>query len=240
MKIALLGYGRMGREIEKIALKKAHEIVVFIDDKKDWEQKQDLLKTTDVAIDFSLPEVAKHNIFTCLKMNLPIVVGTTGWYNDLEEITSFCEKEEGALLWASNFSLGVNLMFKINAYTAQLMSKFPEYHASIHEIHHIQKLDAPSGTAISIANGILENIKKYKNWFLQEGKDKTSPNHLPITYDRVKKTTGTHIIDYQSGIDKISLKHEAFNRQGFAIGAIIAAEWLIGKKGVYTMADVLG
>ena len=239
MKIALLGYGRMGKEIEKIALKKAHEIIVFIDDKEDWEQKQDLLKTADVAIDFSLPEVAKHNIFTCLKINLPIVVGTTGWHNDLEEITSFCEKKEGALLWASNFSLGVNLMFKINAYTAQLMSKFSEYHVSIHEIHHTQKIDAPSGTAISIANGILEHIKKYKNWFLQEGKDKTNPNHLPITYDRVEKITGTHFIDYQSDIDKISLKHEAFNRQGFAKGAIVAAEWLIGKKGVYTMADVL-
>ena len=239
MKIALLGYGRMGKEIEKIALKKSHEIVVVINDKTDWKEKQQALKKADVAIDFSIPEVAKENILTCIKMNLPVVVGTTGWYEDLEELTSACKKNKGAFLWASNFSLGVNLMIKINAYSAQLMSKFPEYQASVHEIHHTQKLDAPSGTAISIAQGILGNHEKYKNYLLQEIKEKTSPNILPITYDRAENVTGIHIVDYQSGIDKISLKHEAFNREGFAIGAIVAAEWLISKKGVFTMEDVL-
>jgi len=239
LNIALLGYGKMGREIEKIAIEKGHAIIAKIDNTKDWQQQKEALLLADVAIDFSVPESAKANMVACFDLQLPLVVGTTAWYQDLDEMTQICQQNESALLWASNFSIGVNLLLKINSYAAELMSQFPQYQVSLHEIHHTQKLDAPSGTAITIAQGVLQANNGLKSWRLLEEEDSISNSELPITYERIGQVSGTHILTYTSEVDEISIKHEAKSRAGFAIGAVLAAEWLIGKTGVFTMEDVL-
>lgn len=230
MKIALLGYGKMGKEIEKIALSRGHEIVL----KKTSQNSFEGLENANVAIDFSLPTTAVENISACFKNNIPVVSGTTGWLEHYNQMVDLCQVEKGAFLYASNFSVGVNVFFELNDYLAKLMAKLDNYNVSMEEIHHTQKLDAPSGTAISLANGIIEN-SRYKNWALEN----PSENEIHIEAKRIENVPGTHRIFYRSEVDEIEIKHEAFSRQGFALGAVIAAEWLSNKKGIYSMKDVL-
>ena len=231
MKIALLGYGRMGQAIEKFALQRAHQIVFTLD--KDSAQGD--LSNADVAINFSVPQSAVENIKSALEKQIPVVSGTTGWLDDYEEVAAFCKAQNTGFLYASNFSIGVNLFFKINTLVAKLMKSHQEdYQPSLEEIHHIHKLDAPSGTALSLADSVL-NESSFKEWEL-DGNSKTKLN---IHSKREGEVPGTHTVKYTSSIDEISLKHEAFGRDGFALGAIIAAEWLMGKKGVFGMKDVL-
>jgi 4-hydroxy-tetrahydrodipicolinate reductase len=230
MKIALLGYGKMGKVIEKIALQRGHSIVL----KKDRDNDFEGLLNADVAIDFSLPTVAVENITTCLNNNIPIVSGTTGWLNDYDNMVELCQKNNGAFLYGSNFSLGVNLFFELNSYLAKLMKPFNEYNVSMQEIHHTQKLDKPSGTAITLANSVLENSNK-TNWSIENPIE----NELYIDVQRVENVPGTHSITYNSEVDFIKIEHVAHSREGFALGAVMATEWIINKKGVFSMKDVL-
>ncbi|CAM1335080.1 4-hydroxy-tetrahydrodipicolinate reductase [Tenacibaculum aestuariivivum] len=230
MKIALLGYGRMGKEIEKIALQRGHEIII----KDSGVEKYDITKA-DIAIDFSIPDVAFKNISLCINNNIPVVSGTTGWLNKYNDVIELCNQKKGAFIYASNFSLGVNVFFELNKQLAKMMNTLDQYNIAIEEIHHTQKLDAPSGTAITLAEGIIENSDKIK-WELNT---KTSEKNIPITAIRTPDVPGTHTTSYNSVVDSIDIKHTAHNRQGFALGAVIAAEWLVNKTGVYTMRDVL-
>lgn len=230
MNIGLFGYGKMGKMIEKIAIQRNHTIVA----KVDVDSKEIDYTKMDIAIDFSSPEAAYNNIKGCLEHNIPVISGTTGWLNDYEKIISFCKNKNGAFIYASNFSLGVNLFFQLNRYLAKMMRNLPQYKASIEETHHLQKLDAPSGTAISLAEDIIDN-SAYEGWLLGKSQDQ----NIPITSKRIADEYGTHVVSYENEIDEIVIKHKAYNREGFALGAIIAAEWLIGKKGVFTMKDVL-
>lgn len=235
MNIALLGYGKMGKEIEKIALSRNHHIVLKVDkDNAHSITKADLQKA-DVAIEFSTPHTVLSNIQKCFDAELPIVVGTTGWYDDLEKIKSTCQKENKSLFYASNFSLGVNLFFKVNKYLAELMNKYPEYDVCMEEIHHVHKLDKPSGTAITLAQQIISKIDRKSNWSI----DDNSASTLFIEDKREGEVPGTHIIKYRSAIDDIEIMHKAHNRQGFALGSVIAAEFINDKKGVYTMEDII-
>ncbi len=231
MNIALLGYGKMGREIEQIAVQRGHSIVIKADIDTEYDVRE-----ADVAIDFSVPSSALSNITNCFTNNVPVISGTTGWLDDIEKAVSLCKEKNGAFIYASNFSLGVNIFFELNKTLAKLMNQLKQYNVRIEEIHHTQKLDAPSGTAITLADGIIENTD-YKKWRLvDENPDKME---LPITAKRIEKVPGTHSILYESEVDRIKIKHTAHNRQGFALGAVIAAEWLLGKTGVFTMNDVL-
>ncbi|CAM1363771.1 4-hydroxy-tetrahydrodipicolinate reductase [Tenacibaculum litoreum] len=230
MKIALLGYGRMGKEIEKIALQRGHEIVIKASGKEVYD-----ITEADVAIDFSIPSSAYDNISNCINNNIPVISGTTGWLDKYEDIVNLCNEKKGAFIYASNFSLGVNVFFELNKQLAKMMSTLEQYNISIEEIHHTKKLDAPSGTAITLAEGVIENTNK-KAWELDE---KTSEENIPITAIRTPDVPGTHTVTYNSEIDTIDIKHTAHNRQGFALGAVIAAEWLNDKTGVFTMRDVL-
>ena len=232
MKIALFGYGKMGKTIERIAVSRGHQIVAKIN-----VTTVDVdVSLADVAIDFSTPDSAFDNINRCFRENIPIISGTTGWLANFDKVVENCKKEKGAFIYASNFSLGVNLFFNLNKKLAKMMHAFTSYSVSIEEIHHTQKLDAPSGTAITLAEDIIENTDK-KKWHL----DVTDANNeIPIIAKRIKNVPGTHSIKYVSDVDEIEIKHTAKNRDGFALGAVIAAEWLQDKKGVYTMKDVLG
>ncbi len=230
MKIALLGYGKMGKAIEKIALERGHEIVLKISENIEDHD----LGIADVAIDFSIPTAALNNIITCCKNGLPVISGTTGWLQDYNTAVNVCKEENSAFLYASNFSIGVNLFFELNQKLAKLIKPFEEYSVEIEEIHHTQKLDAPSGTAISLAEQIISN-SGYSAWKL----DKASENEIPIIAKRIKEVPGTHIISYNSKVDTIEIKHTAHSREGFALGAVIAAEWIKDKKGIFTMKDVL-
>lgn len=234
MKIALLGYGKMGKVIEQIALNRGHEIVL----KKGSQNSFEGLELADVAIDFSLPDVAFENISTCINHNIPIVSGTTGWLAQYNEAVTLCHEKNGSFIYGSNFSLGVNIFFELNEQLAKMMKNLSEYQISMEEIHHTQKLDAPSGTAISLAQGIINN-SNYQDWFLQENKE-LKENSIPIEAKRIGTVPGTHIIRYDSSVDQIEIKHTAHSREGFALGSVVAAEWLVGKKGVFTMKDVLG
>ena len=232
MNIALLGYGKMGQTIERIALKRGHKIVLKID--KD-DHDYDITKA-DVAIDFSIPDVAFKNISLCLNNNVPVVSGTTGWLNDFDNAVALCNEKQGAFIYASNFSLGVNIFFELNKTLAKMMRQLDQYQVSLEETHHTQKLDAPSGTAISLAQDIIAHNTNLREWKLHE----TGDHILPITSKRINEVPGTHTIAYKSDVDTISIEHVAHNRQGFAAGAVIAAEWILGKTGVFTMKDVLG
>lgn len=230
MKIALLGYGKMGKVIERIALERGHEIVLR---KTSSDTFEDLHKA-DVAIDFSIPNAAINNISACLHEGIPVISGTTGWLEDYHQMVKLCEEQNGAFIYGSNFSLGVNIFFELNDYLAKMMSKFNQYKVAMEEIHHIQKLDAPSGTAITLANRIIEN-SDYSSWALENAKS----DEILIDAKRIENVPGTHSVFYNSEVDTIEIKHTAHNRDGFALGSVIAAEWIIGKKGVFTMKDVL-
>ncbi len=229
MNIALLGYGKMGKAIESIALDRAHSIVL----KVDREVQNYDLSSIDVVIEFSTPDSAPINIKKSLTNNVPVICGTTGWLDKYPEIVNLCYQYKGSFLYASNFSIGVNIFFELNKRLSQLM-KMPDYSILVEETHHTEKLDAPSGTAITLAEGIIENTS-FKGWSLDRKKD----NQIPIVSKREAGVCGTHTVSYRSDIDNIEIKHTAHNREGFALGAVIAAEWIIDKTGVFTMRDVL-
>jgi 4-hydroxy-tetrahydrodipicolinate reductase len=236
MKIALMGYGKMGKTIERLAVERGHEIVLKVDndiDNADLSQAD--LSQADVAIDFSVPDAAFKNISACFKKQVPVVSGTTGWLKRYDEAVEICKEQEAAFIYASNYSLGVNLFFELNRNLVKLMQRFSEYNVAIEEIHHTQKLDAPSGTAITLAEQIIENSDK-TGWQLDSARE----NEIPVTAKRIENVPGTHTISYNSEVDTIKIEHVAHSRDGFALGAIIAAEWLQHKKGVFSMKDVLG
>ncbi len=230
MKIALLGYGKMGKTIERLAKGRGHSIVF----KSSSETSKGNVNEADVAIDFSTPETATENIKSCLKLGIPVVSGTTGWLENYNEVIKFCEDSNGSFIYASNFSIGVNLFFNLNEQLARIMRPWDEYKVSIEEIHHIEKKDAPSGTAISIAEEIMKHSNK-TGWKLNDAEE----DEIEIIAKRIDKVNGLHEVVYTSEIDSISIKHEAHSREGFAIGALLASEWLQSKKGVFTMKDVL-
>ena len=230
MNIALFGYGKMGKMIEQIAIKRGHHIIAKID-----VGSTDIdFSEMDVAIDFSMPSAAYGNIKECLTHNVPVISGTTGWLTDYDKAVALCNEKKGGFIYASNYSLSVNIFFEMNAYLAKMMQHLDQYKIRMEEIHHTQKLDAPSGTAITLAEGILAN-SKYKKWGLDHGGE----DEIVITSKRIDDVPGTHLVEYDSNVDCIEIKHTAHNREGFALGAVIAAEWIIGKTGVFTMRDVL-
>lgn len=231
MNIALLGYGKMGKAIEAIALKRGHAIVLKVNGKdNDYS-----LQNVDVAIDFSVPNAAVNNISKCLNSHVPVISGTTGWLDRYDEMVELCRATDGAFLYASNFSLGVNIFFELNRTLARLMHGLPQYKVEIEEIHHTQKLDAPSGTAITLANQIIEQTD-HATWTLGQTNEK---NEIGISAKRIENVPGTHEISYHSTVDSIQIKHTAHSREGFAQGALVAAEWIHGKQGIYSMKDVL-
>ncbi|MBI1184506.1 4-hydroxy-tetrahydrodipicolinate reductase [bacterium] len=235
MKIGLIGYGKMGKEIEAIAIERGHTIGAIVNK----DDKLDKLKgAVDVAIEFTQPESAMENIRWCIANQIPVVVGTTGWYQHFDQMVKECEAKQGAVFYATNFSVGVNIVFKINELLASIMENTPGYSAQISETHHIHKKDSPSGTAISLAQGLLQHHKHYQKW------EETNPENagagvLPIVAYREDEVPGTHEVIYDSEIDTITLRHEAKSRKGFALGSVLAAEFLPGKKGVYNMKDLL-
>jgi 4-hydroxy-tetrahydrodipicolinate reductase len=236
MKIAIIGYGRMGKQIEIDALKSNIEIAAIIDNASDWEAKADNLKKADVAIEFTTPYAAVNNILKCFAMNLPVVSGTTGWDSDYEKVTQICEQQNQTLFTASNFSIGVQLFFRLNSYFARLINQFQEYEISVEEIHHNGKLDKPSGTALQITKRLLDEIDRKNEWTFN---DAPSKNQIPVKSIRTGDVFGIHQVEYLSGNDSIQLKHTAFSRSGFARGALTAARWLKGKKGIFGMDDLL-
>ena len=233
MKIALFGYGKMGKEIEQIALQRGHEIVLKIKGTEEYD-----ISKADIAIDFSVPNAALSNIVSCFKNNVPVISGTTGWLDDFDKAIDVCKENNGSFIYASNFSIGVNIFFELNKQLAKMMNSQKEYSINVEEIHHTKKLDTPSGTAITLAEGIINNTSK-RDWQLKERQTQINAETILIEAKRVPDVPGTHIISYESQIDSIEIKHTAHNRKGFALGAIIAAEWLNHKIGIYTMKDVL-
>lgn len=237
MKIAILGYGKMGKIIEQMATDRGHEVVLKVG-RSGFEDTE--LNNVDVAIDFSIPSVAYDNIRRCILNNTPVVSGTTGWLEKKGEIEALANEKEGSFLYASNFSLGVNLFFALNEHLAQLMNGHKAYRPSMVEVHHTQKLDAPSGTAITLAEGVISNFEGLSKWELVDDLEAADSKVLPIRADRIDPTPGTHVIKYASDIDDIEIKHTAHNRNGFALGAVIAAEYLVQNPGIKSMKDVLG
>jgi 4-hydroxy-tetrahydrodipicolinate reductase len=236
LKILLSGYGKMGKEIERIALQRNHQIVLTIDTAEEWEENKDQLNEIDVVIDFSTPDTVIENIKNCFSINKPIVVGTTGWNNKFDEIKKLCIDQNQTLFYASNFSIGVNIFFEINKRLAELMNDHEEYEINIDEIHHIQKADSPSGTAITLADQIIKNVNRKNLWVNENTNEDTS---IGINSQRIENEPGTHVVQYESDMDVIEIKHTAKDRRGFAIGAIMAAEWVVGKKGIFNMKNLL-
>jgi 4-hydroxy-tetrahydrodipicolinate reductase len=236
MNIALIGYGKMGKEIEQIALSRGHKIVLKVDIINAATYTIDELKKADVAIEFSTPESAINNIYKCFEATVPVVVGTTGWLNQLNEVKLKCTEKNQTLFYASNYSIGVNLFFKLNDYLAKLMNSYPDYNVAMEEIHHVHKLDSPSGTAISLANQVIERVNTKQKWVNSSTENK---NELSIVSKRMDEVPGTHTVTYSSAVDEISITHLAHNRKGFALGAVVAAEWIIGKKGIFGMNDLM-
>ena len=237
MNIALIGYGKMGHTIEQVAIKRGHNIVLRITSANKHEMDKEHLQKADVAIEFTRPESAKENVLKCLSSGISVVSGTTGWNQHLQQARDSANEHEVAFLHASNFSIGVNIFFEINKLLASLMNGLPEYHVTVEETHHTQKKDAPSGTAITIAEQIIQHISRTKQWVLN---DFNEPDSLPIIAHRIENVPGTHKVSYSSAIDDIEIIHTAHNRDGFALGAVMAAEFIVGKKGVFLMKDVLG
>ncbi|HWW37991.1 4-hydroxy-tetrahydrodipicolinate reductase [Pedobacter sp.] len=242
MKIALLGYGKMGQIIERFALERGHEVVLKINIDNLEELTTSNLRKADMAIDFSAPDAALGNIYACFEANLPVVVGTTGWYGELQKVKDDCLSSNNTLLYGSNFSIGVNIFFYINEMLAKVMNNYPAYDVQVEEIHHTQKLDAPSGTAMTIAEGIIDQLDAKKEWVNElEGtpfNDVLKNDQLLITSQRIEHVPGTHTVIYSSEVDDIELKHTAHSRAGFALGAVVAAEWLKDKQGFYNIADI--
>lgn len=243
MKIALLGYGKMGQMIEQIALTRGHEIVLKIDKDNTADFTPKNLSAADVAIEFSTPDTVLANIETCFDAHVPVVVGTTGWYGQLQEVKNRCENTGSALVYGSNFSVGVNILFSVNAYLARLMNGYPYYDVQVEEIHHTQKLDAPSGTAMTLAEGIIDNLDAKTEWtnvVISENTEEIIPEkqQLLIESHRIDSVPGTHTIIYDSEVDSIELKHTAHNRQGFALGAVMAAEWINNRRGFYSVTEM--
>lgn len=242
MKIALLGYGKMGQIIERFATERGHEIVlkIGIDNLDDFTIEN--LKQADVAIDFSAPDAAVNNIYKCFEAKVAIVVGTTGWYGELQKIKNDCEQSNNTLLYGSNFSIGVNIFFHLNKVLAKLMNNYPAYDVQVEEIHHTQKLDSPSGTAMTLAEDIIEGLDSKKEWVNElvgtPIPDKLTNYQVLIESHRIENVPGTHTIVYGSEVDDIEIKHTAHSRAGFALGAVIAAEWLQNKRGFYSIADI--
>jgi len=242
MKLALLGYGKMGQIIERFAVERGHEVVLKINVDNKEELTTANLSKADVAIDFSSPDAALANIYACFEANVPVIVGTTGWYGQLQEVKNDCLHGNHTLLYGSNFSIGVNLFFHINQVMAKIMNNYPQYDVQVEEIHHTQKLDAPSGTAMTIAEGIIDNLDSKSEWINEvEGTefDQIPKNEqLLINSLRIGEVPGTHTVVYSSEVDDIELKHTAHSRAGFALGAVVAAEWVEHRQGFYTVADI--
>lgn len=236
MRIALLGYGKMGQTIEQIAIERGHEIVLKIDVDNTADFTKENISKADVAIEFTNPHSAFENIQKALAMGIPVVSGSTGWTERMKEMQQFCTEHNGAFLYASNFSIGVNIFFELNKKLASLMAPHTDYAITMEEIHHTQKKDAPSGTAISLAEQVLEQVKRKKKWVNEETDNAAE---LPIISKRIDPAPGTHIVRYSSSVDDIEIIHTAHNRKGFASGAVLAAEFIKGKKGIFSMRDVL-
>lgn len=236
MNIAIIGYGKMGHEIEKIAISRAHNISLIIDVNNQEEFKKENFKDIDVAIEFTAPDTAYSNICRCLEIGVPVVCGTTAWLDNYNDVVALCKKQNGSFFYSSNYSIGVNIFFKINKMLAELMNSYKNYDVTIEEVHHTQKKDSPSGTAVTLAEGILESIDRKTSWV-----DHTTiePSELEILGIRRSVVPGTHTITWESEVDMIEIKHCAKSRQGLALGAIVAAEFLCGKKGIYTMDDIM-
>jgi 4-hydroxy-tetrahydrodipicolinate reductase len=237
MNIALIGYGKMGKAIEKIVLEKGHTIALKIDVDNPTDLNISSVAHVDVAIEFTGPHSAIHNLLKCFELGLPVVCGSTGWLAAWDQVKTACEKANGTLVYASNYSIGVNLFFEINKQLARLMNNYPEYDVSMREIHHTEKKDAPSGTAITLAEQVIEAINRKERWTLDKATDRKI---IPILAERIDPAPGTHHILYESAVDNIEIIHTAHNRTGFAGGAIKAAEFAIGKKGIFGMKEVLG
>jgi 4-hydroxy-tetrahydrodipicolinate reductase len=236
MKIALLGYGKMGQEIEKMAIKRGHEIALIMDNIENWEEQGHLLRECEIGIDFSTSDTVVDNIYRCFDANIPVVTGTTGWHDDQYRVFQECNERGKTLFYAPNFSIGVNLFFELNRFLSSQMSRWREYEISIEETHHVHKQDAPSGTAIVLANDIIRNIERKEKWVKEISEN---PEEIEIKSYRTENVPGTHIVRYESEIDIIEIIHTAKNRHGFALGALLAAEWVIGQKGVFFMKDML-
>jgi 4-hydroxy-tetrahydrodipicolinate reductase len=238
MKIALIGYGKMGKAIEAIAVEKGHTVVLKIDVDNAADLNEQNLAQADVAIEFTGPHSAVGNLMKCMDAGIPVVCGSTGWLSEWDTVKNYCQQKNGTLVYASNYSIGVNLFFEVNKHLAKLMNDYPEYDVTLKEIHHTQKKDAPSGTAISLAEQVLDNLKRKKLWITPEQENKE--NAIVIASERIDPAPGTHHVKYSSSIDDIEIIHTAHNRIGFAGGAVKAAEFAIGKKGVFGMKEVLG
>lgn len=236
MKIAIIGYGKMGREIETAAKKRGHEIVIKIDMDNIADLKSGKFKSADVALEFTTPDTAARNIVSCFDAGVPVVCGTTGWTDGLDEIKQLCIKEDQTFFYSSNFSLGVNVMFKLNLWLANVMNRFPDFNVSLSEVHHVHKKDAPSGTAVTLAEGILQKIERKRAW---KNEDIADPDILPVTSERRGEVPGTHIIKYNSEYEILEISHQALSRSVFASGVVLAAEFLAGKKGIFDMDDLL-
>jgi 4-hydroxy-tetrahydrodipicolinate reductase len=237
MKVSLVGYGKMGKELEKILIERGHTIQCIVDVDNNKDLQSDTFKESDVAIEFSRPESAYDNIIACINAGVPVVSGTTGWLDKKKNLDDYCIVNNGTYMYSSNYSIGVNIFFAINRQLAKLMDSHQNYRCKVTEIHHTTKLDAPSGTGITLAQDILKNHRIYDNWSNEESED----NHtLSIISERIKDAPGTHIIEYRSEVDEIVITHEAKSRKGFAMGAVIASEWIKDKKGVFSMSDILG
>lgn len=238
MKIGLFGYGKMGKTIEALAYRQNTTIAWRITSANRHTVNAEMLRQADVAIEFTRPDAAYGNVMSCLQAGVPVVSGTTGWLEKLADAEAWCNDHRGALLWASNFSVGVNLFFALNQYLARLMNTRPEYHPAVAETHHIHKVDAPSGTALSLTQDILAALERKKNWVLHP--TPPGPEDIPVTAHRENEVPGTHTVRWSGPIDEIVLEHRAHSREGFAAGALLAAQWLHGKTGVFRMTDVLG
>lgn len=236
MKIALIGYGKMGKTIEALGLKQGHTFPLIIDLNNKQDLNPDKVKGIDVAIEFSAPSSAPENILSCLKLGLPVVSGTTGWNERMEEINQYCLDQNGAFFYASNFSIGVNILFAMNRQLARIMDKFPQYRVSMEEVHHIHKLDAPSGTGISLAQGIIDERKASKGWTLKEGGENSE---IYINALREGEVNGIHTVTYESPMDTISLSHDAKTREAFAAGVLLAASFIEDRKGIFDMSKLL-
>ena len=236
MKIALIGYGKMGHMIEEIALQRGHEVVLKIDISNQQEFNKENVSKADVAIEFTGPESAFNNVMKCLQFGVPTVTGSTGWNNKIEEAKSYCKENNGSFLQTSNFSIGVNIFFEVNKMLAKLMASQPEYDVTMREIHHTAKKDAPSGTAVTLAEQILSNLPRKTNWVNQSAENK---EQLSIISERIDPAPGTHYVKYSSEVDDIEIIHTAHSRKGFALGAVLAAEHISDKKGIFSMKDVL-